>query len=253
MQKSLLNTENVFFYLTGCVSDANIQYLQNRMSDYDIPASDLLRKNIAPVPKHFGKREKSLHVKKSSTSELCFAFDFDTTRHTEAERGLLYDLLFSGENSRVFQELSEKTGYIYSFDSHMEEYTNIGNILLSFEIATSKMVSAARIVTDIFCQLKRGEGISLDYVTPPYVDNADMQLDDAESLNWTLAYERHFLHETWRDLSERSECYRLVTPERIQAVAQDIFRPENLTFCYKGKKNEVPEDLLDTVVSALTT
>lgn len=251
-QQELLSVGNCFYYLTGNIREADIRYLEEQTAPYTVPVSGMRRNNTAPLPKHFKARKKKLHVKDSSISELCFAFDFDTSRHTEAERSLLYDLLFSGESCLIFQELSEKTGYIYSFDSHLEEYVNAGNLFLSFEIAPSQMLKAARKVTDVLCQLKRGEGICLDYVLPPYVDNSDMQLDDAESLNWTLAYERHFLGETWTNLSERSTHYSQVTPERIQALACDIFRPENLTLCYKGKKSEIPKALKTSVFSALS-
>lgn len=250
MQYRLLSLDNCFFYLTGAVTGTDIASLARQMSAYALPDLGLRHDNSAPLPEDFCQRPKTLHVKKGDASELGFSFDFRSGSHTEAARSLLYDLLFCGDNSRIFQELSEKTGYIYSFDSHLEEYTNGGTIYLSFEIAPSRMVKAAGKVIDILRQLGRGEGICLDYVLPQYVDNAGAQLDDAESLNWIMAYERHFLGQTWTSLEERSAFYNRVTPEDIQKLACEIFRPENLTLCCKGKKKNLPKKLDDAVFPA---
>lgn len=251
MQHRLLSLDNCFFYLTGAVTGSDIAALARQMSGFEIPDLGLRHNNAAPLPADFCHREQTLHVKKGDVSELSFAFDFQSGNHTEAVRSLLYDLLFCGDNSLIFQELSEKTGYIYSFDSHLEEYANGGNLYLSFEISPSMMEKAAGKVVDILCQLKRGENICLDYVLPEYVDNAGFQLDDAESLNWIMAYERHFLGQTWMSLEQRSDFYNSVTPEDIQNLAREIFTPENLTLCYKGKKDKVPKKLTEMVFSAL--
>lgn len=251
MQEKLLSLNNCFFYLTGAVSHDDISYLSDRMSGYDLKDYTLGFDNHAILPETFGKRKEKLFAKKGDYSELAFSFDYRTGTHTEAARSLLYDLLFSGDNCRIFQELSEKTGYIYSFDSHLEEYRNGGKLYLSFEISSSMMKKTASIVTQIFRQLKQGEGITLEYVLPAYVDNAGLQLDDAESLNWTMAYERHFLGESWNSLEERNAIYSQTTPADIQRLAQEIFRPENLVLCYKGKKSQIPKNLAASVFSAL--
>lgn len=252
MQKKLLSLNNCFFYLTGAVSEENISYLSDQMTRFRLKDLSLGHDNVAVLPKNFGHRKPQLHTKKGDYTELGFAFDYHSGIHSEAARSLLYDLLFSGDNCRIFQELSEKTGYIYSFDSHLEEYENAGKLYLSFEISPSMMKKAAKKVTEIIQDLKKGKGITLEYVLPAYVDNAGLQLDDAESLNWTMAYEKHFLGEPWNSLEERNEIYRKITPEDIQSLSQDIFRPENLTLCFKGEKEDVPKKLAELIFSALS-
>ena len=83
----------------------------------EIPvASPLLKKeNLAPIPEDFGQRHVLINVKNSRYSMVQFSYDFVTSKYTAAELALLYDVLSSGENSLMHQELSEKRGLIYSF------------------------------------------------------------------------------------------------------------------------------------------
>lgn len=247
LQSEILHPDHCFFYLTGAVTEEQIEYLKDiveKVPDTERIAAQMVQKrsNEAVFPKEFFHRKPKVHWMKSSTSELCFAFDFRNQTHNEAERSMLYDLLFSGDYSRMFVELSEKTGYVYSFDAQLEEYCNGGNLYFSFEIDPANVKKAAKKVVEILKELKEGKNICLDYVFPIYLDNGEMQLDDAENWNWTLAYERHYLNQEWDSLEERQEYYRQVTPEKIQALAKEMFQPENMTVCYKGKEKDIPKN-----------
>ena len=247
----LMSTNNCFYYLTGAFTGDDVRYLKEMTEKHKKNTLSPARTNAAVLPEDFCRRKRTLHLKKGTAAELSFAFDFHADGHSKAARILLYDLLFSGDNSRIFQELSEKTGYIYSFDSHLEEYENACSLYLSFEISPDKMVKAARKVTGILQELKEGRNICLDYVLPEYVENAELELDSPESLNWTMAYEKHFLGQSFDSLEERSEVYRKVSKEEICRLAKVIFRPENLTLCCKGRKAKVPKDLCESVFSNL--
>ncbi len=74
-----------------------------------------VRQNFAPVPTAFFHREAHVSVKNSDYHYIRFSFDVDVRRYSRAELYLIYDILFSGDMSRIYQELSEKAGYIYSF------------------------------------------------------------------------------------------------------------------------------------------
>ena len=88
------------------------------------------RKNLAPVPKRFFARKPKVYVKNSKKTCVCFSVDIDASNYTLAEKNLLFDILFEGEFCKIHQELSEKKGYVYSYDPCFQHYNNIGQMTL---------------------------------------------------------------------------------------------------------------------------
>ena len=84
-----------------------------------------------------------------------------------------------------------------------------------------------------------------------YVDNAMLLYDEPRELNFTFAYDSHIMGPCYRDISERAEAYRKITPERLREVAREIFSPENLTLTVKGNKRRIDRERLLQIVSAL--
>ena len=148
----------------------------------------------------------------------------------------------------VYQELSEKRGLIYSHDSCLEQYNNIGVLYFSFELQSSAILTAVSILLERLEQLKQNIDQELSYAIAPYVDNAYIMLDDVSDLNWNFAYENHILNCNYQSLEDRIRAYQKVTAKRLTQIARDIFIPSNLTLSLKGKKAKIDTDALELLI-----
>jgi predicted Zn-dependent peptidase len=149
---------------------------------------------------------------------------------------LLYNILFSGDNSKIFLELSENTGYIYDFNAHLELYNNIGNLYFSFEIEKKNIISAIQKVIDVLNYVKINITDELECIIPFYTDNSEFELDNAEELNWNMAYECHIMQNSYKSIEEKKKEYKNVSPTRIMKIAREIFTQNNMTITLKTNK-----------------
>ena len=89
-----------------------------------------------------------------------------------------------------------------------------------------------REVVAIFKEVKRGD-FDLECARTSYTLGAELLLDNASGLNWSLAYESKILQVPYT-LEESVQVYDSVTPQRIAQLAAEIFTTENLVFAVKG-------------------
>ena len=242
-----------FFYLTGCITTEQINVLASYVEAYKLESSNLIRDNSVSIPKNFFHRSSDIQIKNNNVCYVRFSFDVDTSKYTNAELDLLYDILFTNHTCVVYQELSEKRGIIYSHDSTFEQYNNIGVLYFSFELQTSNVLTVVEVLIERFNELKQNMEEELTYAIAPYVDNAQFMLDDAPELNWNFAYDNHILNCQYQSLDDRIFAYQSVTAKRLTELAQDIFRPENLTLTLKGKKAKIDTFALQSLVKRLST
>jgi len=235
VQDTICSSGNMFFYATGCFSPADIELLGRYVEQYHFPDAGL-RNNIAPVPERFFRRDGQIEIKNSVYHYLRFSFDIDITRYTYAELDLLYDVLFFGANSKIYMELSEKSGFIYSFDAGLERYLNIGNIYFWFEIDRKNILPAMQKSVDVLTQIKTSITDELFAVMPLYVEHAELDLDNCESLNWDMAYQCHIMQNSYRSIEEKKKVYQRVTPDRIMEIAREIFTLDNLVVTLRTNK-----------------
>ena len=242
--KRIFSRNNLFFYITGAVVPTDLDRFCAALSA-PVEATVPDRDNTAPLPKDFGNRPREIFVKNSEETVVRFSFDFDPTRYSNAELMLLYDILFYGECGKVYRELSDKTGLIYSFDPCMERYRNVGVLHLKYEVRPANLYRSVEIVCEILRGLKAGLTDELDYVRPLYLDNSGLLFDNAEEFNWNRAYEVHILDCPYPDHAARSKAFAEVSPQRISQIAKEVFRTCNLTLALKGNKRQIKgEDLL---------
>ncbi len=239
----LFTRNNLFFYATGNVTDQNIAAFCTALNT-PLPEG-VLRDNTVPLPVDFGNRPREIFWKHGEETVLRFSFDFDPTRYTHGELMLLYDILFYGECGKVYRELSDKTGLIYSFDSSLERYRNAGALHLKYEVRPGNLLRSVEIVKNILNGLKQGLTDELDYVRPLYLDNGGLLLDNAEEFNWNRAYEVHILDCPYPDHAARAAAFASVTPERIAQMAREIFIPANLTLAIKGRRKQDSEKIAE--------
>ena len=246
--QEMIAAENLFFYVTGCVDEEMIENFAGKVGELDVPTVEtsggIRRENMAPIPENFGNRDLLINVKNSQYTMVQYSFDLVTTKYTYAELSLLYDILFSGENALLHQELSEKRGMIYSFSSTLEKYSNIGRLFFVYEVAMRDLYESVEITTKELARL--GESIEkrLALVLPEYTDNAYFIYDDNEGFNWQRAYENHIMNGKLTSIEETREQFLAVTPERLKEMAGEIFTRENLVLSLKADKKKLDVDRL---------
>ncbi len=245
-----LTAENVFFYITGNVTDEDIEYLKTVIEGVRIPIGKK-RLNIAPVSRNFRKRPQEIHIKNADFTMLRLTFDLDMSKISMAEADLIYDILLSGYNSEFFIELSEKRGLFYDASGSLERYLNIGTLSFSFEVRGSTLYESVAGVSEILNRMKNQLLPEQRCMRAAYVDNAYMLLDDPREMNFTFAYDNHIMDAHYSDIDERVSAYSAVTPERIRELARDIFCTENLTFTMKGKAKRTDRERLLDILSSL--
>lgn len=249
-RKTVFTDKNVFFYVTGNYTEDDIKSLLSEIEKYQIGAGNA-HENLAPVPRDFKRREPLAHIKNADYTVLRFSFDLDMTKLSVAETDILYDVLFTGYASRFFMEMSEKRGMFYDVTGALERYRNIGQLFFSFEIREAMLYDALEISVELLRRMKEELLSDKDIITAPYVDNAYMLYDDPREFNFTFAYDAHVMKLPYKTLEDRVASYKAVTAERIQEIAREIFRRENLVFSMKGKKKKVDTERINGILDKL--
>ncbi len=249
-QNKVVNRDNIFFYVTGNVSDKNLEKLIFEIDKFTIGAGVELN-NVVDVPDGFGKRNGEVYLKNSTYSIVRFSFDVETDKYSDAALELFFDILFSGDSCILFQNLSEKSGLVYGYDARFAKYNNIGNIYFSYEVKTNKVEETVKVVIESLKCLKNGVGDRLQYVKAPYVDNAMILFDNSEEFNWNRAYENHILNCNYPDIETRKRAFSDITEKCIEEIACDVLRRNNLVLAMKSNKKKIDLDKIRSIVSEL--
>lgn len=247
-RRRVFTRENVFVYLTGGISDADVEAVCTCLAAYELPHGEK-RTNIAPVSHNFGKRDGEVYIKNGDFTMARFTFDIDMTRVSVAEADLIYDILLSGNNSRLFLELSERLGYCYDVAGNLERYKNIGTLSFYYELREAHLFDAVARTVDILKELKTTLLSEDECMKSGYVTNAGMLMDDVRELNFTFAYDNHVMDLGYPDVFARARAYDKITPARLREVAREIFRPENLTLTVKGNKRRIDRERLSAAIA----
>ena len=249
-RRSVMTSENIFFYVTGNYSDENLSKLSSLIEKYSIEKGKR-NVNLAPVTKNFGRREQRVHIKNDDFTMLRFNFDMDMSLIDMAEADLLYDMLLCGYNSRFFIEMSEKRGLFYDISGSSERYNNIGSFVFFFEVKGGSIYDATRTVIELLREIKSTPPNPDEMMKAGFVTNAYMLYDSPRDLNFTFAYDNHILSSSYSSIEERSAKYAAITPERLREVASLVFRPENLTLAIKGNKKKIDALKLEEIIKKL--
>lgn len=248
LQSRILSSGNIFFYVTGNYGDGGLEYLADVLDRKNVYTSAENRDNTAPIPSCFGKRNGTVRIKNSKEHVVRFSFDIYSERYSCAECYLLYDILFSGECSKIFKGLSDETGMVYSYEASMERYRNIGALSFLYEVGAKDVIRSVEKVREILSALKNGIKDELDYARASYLVNANCLLDEPEELNFQLGYEDKFLGHSYSSYDERVDEYRKVTPERMTEIVREIFTPDNLVLTFKEDRKKIDTDAISEIL-----
>ncbi len=250
-QKKLLSSDNIFFYVTGNYGDDGLSCIKSAIERKSISALGKKRDNNVRIPNDFGERNAVVRVKNAREHIVRFSFDLFSERYSSAECYLLYDILFSGECSKLFKGLSEESGMVYSYDASIERYKNIGALSFLYEVGAKDVERSVEKVVDILVSLKEGIRDELDYAKASYVVNANCLLDEPEELNFQLGYEEKLLGREDASFENRVNSYKAVTPERMTEIVREIFTKDNLVLTFKDNKKRINVDNIRKIIDRL--
>ncbi len=136
-----------------------------------------------------------------------------------------------GMNSRLNLSLREKHGLVYTVESVMTTYTDTGLWSVYFGCDPHDVARCRRLV------LKELRRLAEAPLTPHALEAAKRQIKGQIGISYdnfenvALAMGKTFLHyDRVRDLNRLYRKIDGLTAEDLHAVAQELFRPENLTF-----------------------
>ncbi len=247
-RRRMFSGENSFFYVTGCVTDNEIESLISKISELDIPKNGERMMNEIILSKNIFNRDFNVKIRDSSYYSALFGFDVDSKKYSGAVYDILYDVLFLGDNALIFKYISEDNPITYSYDSTFEQYDNVANVHFDFEFLRNKEIESINCVIDALNDLKCGRfnfEANLRYELAKWITI----LDDPEELSWSLAYYNHILNTEPVDYSaDKLSRYGDVTKEQVVKAAREIFTTQNLTLVFEGKKSKIKlEKIIETL------
>ncbi|MBQ8720403.1 MAG: insulinase family protein [Clostridia bacterium] len=243
----------MFFYVTGNFEESDILSLAS-LIDAAYPSgavATLDECDVSLVPDGFCKRAGGVYIKNADFTMLKFTFDIPPDALCAPECDIIYDMLLSGYNSRLFIEMSEKRGLFYDITGSLDRYADMGSFAFSFELKEKDIYLATELIVSILKSFSRENIAEEDIIRAGYTDNAYMLFDDIREFNYTYAYDNHILRRGYRSIEDRVAAYKAVTPASIRAVAERIFQSENLTLTAKGKKKKIDIKRLSEIISSL--
>ncbi len=237
-RKRFLTKENIFFYVGGSFQEASLDFLTSLIEKQEIYSGPAFT-NIAPVPASFGKRGCSVAVKNAASCSVKLSFDIKNGDYSLPELFCLSDCLFAGESCPMYRELSENTGLIYSYDEALLCFENISFLSVSYEVRADKLMRSIETVIKMLKKAKADAGRRLKLITPAYTDNAYLMLDSAETISSDFGYFNHILGCKYYSVSDRFSAFSSLSEERITALADEVFTPDNLVISVKGNKKKI--------------
>ncbi len=237
-RRKCYSQNNFFIYVTGNVTEDDLDALTGELSIVDFPISQAERKNVVSVNHDFFHRDCSVNVKNDYWHYIKIGFDLDCQKYNGGVLDLLYNVLFKTDKALIYQYLSEDEGLIYSYDSTLEVYDNIGNIHFRFEVDGKKVEEAIALVVRILNDMKAGL-FDFDVNLKAELYQAMLEVDRVDDFNWSMAYYNHILDTEPLDYSDEFYGRFNVTKEQVTNAAKDIFRPCNMTLAIKGNKRKI--------------
>lgn len=238
-RQTVMAKDGLFFYLTGNAGEDAAETLGRALRGAAVAQTGPGFRNIAPVPSAFGRRPAAVHIKSGTYYGVRMAFDFTSRELPVGVRDVLYNILFQDDDAVLFDLLSEDLGLIYSYDSVMEQYDNIGTLVFSFQTAKCDLLRALRETVGVLNSVKDGR-FSLARSLRELTTYALTGLDDVYDLNWDMSYENHILSGPAIDYGDpQFGRYGKIAEEDVTDAARRVFRTKNLTVCIQGDKRTI--------------
>ncbi len=159
--------------------------------------------------------------------------------------------MFKGDKALLHNYLSEDNPIIYSYESTLEQYDNVGNINFKFEVEKYRIEAALKIIVELLNAIKSGQ-FNFEVNLKAEICNTEMESDRPEDLNWSMAYYNHILKTDKLDYSdEYYGRFKNITKEDIMQAAKGIFKVSNMTVAIKGNRNKIKINEIQKILKML--
>jgi len=242
--------DNFFFCVTGNVTSDDLDILIGKLSDLPLPEGSVKNRNAVSLSPDFFHRDFSVSIKNNYWHYVKIGFDIDCSRYRNGVLDLLYDVLFKTEKALIHGCLSEENPLIYSYDSTLEQYDNVGNLHFSFEVDQKNLKDSLALVVKTLMEVKDGK-FDFDAYLKAELYHYLSELDQPDSLNWSIAYYNRILDCMPLDYDDVF-CGRFnVTKEMVTEAARDIFRGCNMTVAIKGNARKLDRESIRSILYPL--
>lgn len=182
------------------------------------------------------KRKKSLEQ-----VQLCLGVPAPPVNHSDRYGiYLLNTMLGGGMSSRLFQTIREDRGLAYSIYSEMNPFRDTGSLCIFAGIAADKTEQVLQLTMQELRRLKENtvsDG-ELKRAKDQLKGNIVIGLESSGSRMANLARQQMYFGRFF-DVDEITREINAVTPEHIQALAQELFRPEAIALTLLGNLGEM--------------
>jgi predicted Zn-dependent peptidase len=164
--------------------------------------------------------------------------------HTHADRHagyLMNTLLGSGMSSRLFQEIRERRGLVYSVYSYLSPHTDVGSLVIYAGAEEGRIAEVVDLTLAELKRLKREPvpAEELEAARNHFAGHMLLSLESSDNRMTRLAKtELHFGRNI--PVEELLEAFRRVTEEDIMALANNLFDDSSLSLALMGRVADIP-------------
>lgn len=241
---------NCIVFVTGNVSQNDIDILKEKISKIDICENKSVCTNIVSVGNDFFHRQGTIYLKNAYWHYFKIGFDINQAKYSNGVLDFLYAVLFNGENALVHSYLSEEDPIIYSYDSTLEQYDNVANMNFKFEVEKNNLENAVEKVVLLLKNVKAGR-FNFEATLKAEMYQAAMEVDNPDVLNWNLVYYNHILKTQPIDYSDDYYGRFNITKDQVKEAAREIFQLRNMTVAIKGNKRKINIQNIENILKAL--
>jgi predicted Zn-dependent peptidase len=153
---------------------------------------------------------------------------------------LLNSILGGGMSSRLFQTIREDRGLAYSIFSEMAPFRDAGSLCIYAGVAVDKIRETIRLTMEEFTRLKQQmvSESELKRAKDQLKSNIVLGLESSSSRMANLARQQMYFGRFF-GVEEIIREIEAVTPDDIQRLARDLFRPDATALTLLGNLGEV--------------
>ncbi len=188
----------------------------------------------------YGNKQVLLRTKKTEQSHLCIGVPAYPARskHQFALR-LLSVILGGNMSSRMFLNVREAKGLCYYIRTGVDEYKDAGELSTSAGVDKTRLDEAITAIVQQY-KLIAAEGITADELkrAKAYVlGHMALEFEDSEELAHFFGRQSLIYDETW-SIEQYKEKYSAVTVDEVNALATELFQPENYRMVVIGDESD---------------
>lgn len=236
---------NIIFSAAGNLEhESFVAEVARRFGELAPGSSQPIPRREAPIstPHITLKRKKALEQ-----VQLCLGVPAPAISHPDRYGiYLLNSILGGGMSSRLFQTIREDQGLAYSIFSEISPFRDTGSLCIYAGVAVDNTKQTMELTMRELRRLKQ-EAVSsgeLDRAKDQLKSNMVMGLESGSSRMANLARQQMYFGRFF-GIEEITSEIEAVTPDDIQRLARDLFRPEAMAVALLGNLGEMKVDRSD--------